>query len=307
MNASPCFTFTGNLLWERTLEFSAWTPGRTQRAERESFQVGGKGINVTRMLARLGTAAPALCFPGGATGSDCTRWLEQHALPHVAFATTAPTRIGIVVRGGAHAETTFLGLDAAPDADALLACAAFLDAQPDHAVLVVAGSLPGWSTPAFDPLRAAFQRWCTRGVLYVDTYGPPLPWFAQLPVALVKINRTEFDSLIPPPPGETSPAARLALAQARYAAQAWIVTSGGESIWLRSADVSAREFSPSRVQEVSATGSGDVLLACLVHARHVLALDLPHALAWALPFAAANAAHAGIAEFDLTNVIQENC
>ena len=47
MNAAPhLLTFTGNLLAERTQEFAAWTPGKTQRAERESFQVGGKGINV---------------------------------------------------------------------------------------------------------------------------------------------------------------------------------------------------------------------------------------------------------------------
>jgi len=61
---SPIFTLTGNLLAERTLEFSTWAPGRTQRAQRESFQVGGKGINVAKMLSRLGTPATALCFTG---------------------------------------------------------------------------------------------------------------------------------------------------------------------------------------------------------------------------------------------------
>lgn len=44
------FTLTGNLLAERTLTLPAWAPGRTQRAVAESFQVGGKGINVSRML-----------------------------------------------------------------------------------------------------------------------------------------------------------------------------------------------------------------------------------------------------------------
>lgn len=307
MTAPPCFTLTGNLLWERTLEFSSWAPGRTQRAERESFQVGGKGINVTRMLARLGTAAPALYFPGGATGVECARWLAQHALPHVAFATTASTRIGLVVRGGDRAETTFLGVDAAPDANALRACATFLDAQPAGAILAIAGSLPGWSTPAFDPLREALQRWSTRNHLVVDTYGPPLAWFVEQPVALVKINRPEFDALIPPLPGETSPAARLATARTRWPARAWIVTDGGHPVWLQDAASPPREFHPPRIREVSATGSGDVLLACVVHARHRLDLPLPRALAWALPFAAANAAHPGIAEFDLNALSPGPC
>jgi hypothetical protein len=48
MNAAPhIFTLTGNLLAERTLTFPAWSAGRTQRATAETFQVGGKGINMS--------------------------------------------------------------------------------------------------------------------------------------------------------------------------------------------------------------------------------------------------------------------
>jgi sugar/nucleoside kinase (ribokinase family) len=53
------------------------------------------------------------------------------------------------------------------------------------------------------------------------------------------------------------------------------------------------------VREVSPTGSGDVLLAGLLHARFQLGRTWPEALAFALPLAAANAAHEGVAEFPL--------
>ena len=67
------FTFTGNLLAERTQHFAAWAPGRTQRATGESFQVGGKGINVAKMLARFGTPVTALAFAGcGGSRHDAT-------------------------------------------------------------------------------------------------------------------------------------------------------------------------------------------------------------------------------------------
>jgi 1-phosphofructokinase len=70
MTAAPhIFTLTGNLLAETTLEFASWSPGKTQRASGETFQVGGKGINVSKMLTRLGAANTALCFTGGAAGS----------------------------------------------------------------------------------------------------------------------------------------------------------------------------------------------------------------------------------------------
>ena len=47
-------TLTANLLAETTYSYDAWSEGMTQRARSEFFQVGGKGINVTRMLIRLG-------------------------------------------------------------------------------------------------------------------------------------------------------------------------------------------------------------------------------------------------------------
>src|SRR6476619_931135 len=121
-------TLTGNLLAERTLEFETWSAGKTQRAVRETFQVGGKGINVSKMLNRLGVPNVALCFVGGATGAECEAWLTERHFAHTTVNTGGNTRSGTVVRAAGQPETTFLGPDVAPDADALRDCAAFLDA-----------------------------------------------------------------------------------------------------------------------------------------------------------------------------------
>lgn len=288
--APHVYTLTGNLLAERTLEFDAWSPGRTQRATRETFQVGGKGINVVRMLARLGTPATALCFAGGATGDECAAWLAGRGLSHRIFPTARATRAGTVIRTSATAatpqpETTFLGPDAPPDAAALQACATFLDTQPDGRVLAVCGSLPGWNSADFDPLRAALQRWGTRGPLVVDTYGPPLAWLVARPLALVKINAHEFRTVVPaghdtPPPPNSR----------------WVITDGPASVRIWDG-ARCRELTPPPVVEVSPTGSGDVLLACILHATYVHGKSLDDAVAFALPYAAANAAHPSVAEF----------
>lgn len=289
MSSPHIFTLTGNLLAERTLVLDEWAPGRTQRARSESFQVGGKGINVAKMLRRLGAPHTALCFTGGAPGLECAEWLRQRGFAFRAFATAAPTRCGTVVRdrSGAHRETTFLGPDAAPDAAAVQACADFLDAQPAGEVLAVCGSLPGWPEAAFDPLRAALQRWMERGPLVVDTYGPPLRWFAARPVALVKINAAELRPLAP----------ALAELPATVAAQRWIVTDGGGPVEIRDRDRAVVTLTPPVVAEVSPTGSGDVLLACVLEALFRRGATLREAVVFALPYAAANAAHPGIAEF----------
>ena len=295
--APHIFTLTGNLLAERTLNFETWTAGQTQRATSESFQVGGKGINVAKMLRRLGAPATALCFSGGASGAECESWLTARGLVHHTFATSASTRTGTVVRSGGFAETTFLGPDNAPDAAAIVACAEFLQAQPAGSVLAVCGSLPGWNSGSFEPLRAVLHRWPERGPLIVDTYGSALAWFANERTSFIRINRSEFVSLFPPAEQKRSGGELLQLARDRFQALRWAVSDGAAPVWF-SADHHAPEtILPPKVRQVSATGSGDVMLACVLHARFHRGLSWRESVVAALPAAAANAAHAGVAEF----------
>ncbi|MBL9186414.1 MAG: hypothetical protein JNK23_02955 [Opitutaceae bacterium] len=282
------FTLTGNLLAEDTLEFETWTPGKTQRARHATFQVGGKGINVAKMLRRLGAAHTALAFTGGATGRACEEWLHAQGFACRLFTTTTPTRRGTVVRdrSGAHAETTFLGADSPADAAALKACGDFLDAQPDGQVLALCGSFPGWTSPDAAPLRAALQRWARRGALVADTYGPPLNDLVAEPLALLKINADEARTL----PGGATAALPSALHR-------WIVTDGPRTVRLRDGAGAEETLFPPPVREISPTGSGDVLLAVVLEALFVRGRPLREAVLEALPLAAANAAHPGIAEF----------
>ena len=286
------FTLTGNLLAERTLELDSWEPGRTARARRETFQVGGKGINVSRMLARLQIPNTALCFSGGAPGTECETWLNQRGLRYRAFATSTATRSGTVVRdqSGRFGETTFLGPDAAPDARAIAACATFLDEQPDAQVLVLAGSFPGWSRADFDPLRHALERWLTRGQLVADTYGPPLAWAVERSLALVKINSDELRAL----PRTNADSGALPSAVKR-----WVITDGPGPIEVRDVDGLRSRLTPPTIRQVSPTGSGDVLLAGMLNPLFSLGNSLAEAVETAIPYAAANAAHPGVAEFPL--------
>lgn len=297
MSAVPhLFTLTGNLLAERTLEFTDWQTGRTQRAVREVFHTRGKGVNVSNMLTRLGAPTTALIFAGGAPGAESEAWLRQRGIAYQVFATRAPSRTGTVIWSDRQPETTFLGPDVPPDAAAIAACAAWLDAQADGQVLALCGSFPGWSDASFEPLRTALERWASRRVLVADAYGPPLGWLVQLPLALVKINQQEFDAFRP---GTGDMAARLQNVLADLPVKAWIVTDGPGSLWLALPGEAPREFRPPVLREVSPTGSGDVFLAALLQAHWHLDLAWPEAIAHALPYAAANAAHPGVADFEL--------
>ena len=295
-------TLTGNLLGERTFTFDAWEAGRTQRAREQFFQVGGKGLNVARMLVRLGARTSALCFPGGATGTECLEWLRARGVDVQAFPMAAPTRAGLVVRGPGHPETTFLGPDAPIEAAAAKACARHLDAQPAGDVLAICGSVPGWSGADCEALRAAIESWLRRGPVVADSYGPPLDWLVQRPLAWVKINRVEFDGLFPPGDRDRPLADRLAGALDRWPVSAWIVTDGSRPLWYVERGGPPRRLDPPEIAEVSATGSGDVLHAVLLYAIFWQAQPISRALELALPYAAANAAHPSVADFPLNNL-----
>jgi fructose-1-phosphate kinase PfkB-like protein len=299
------YTLTGNLLAERTQDFAAWASGKTQRASAESFQVGGKGINVSKMLNRLDTPNTALCFPGGSSGAECVSWLRQHGFVFHAFPTQTATRTGLVVRAAGQPETTFLGADSPPDTSAFRACADYLDALPDDAALALCGSFPGWDTPDAEPLRAALDRLLVRATVCADTYGPLLTWIVQRPVAVVKINRDEFHQLFTDGERLLSVRERLIEATARWPVQRWIVTDGPGDVWFveQSAPAASPQCRrPPPIEEISPTGSGDVLFAGVLHAWLVRRFALADAVSFALPFASANAASPGIADFPLNQL-----
>ena len=107
-------TLTGNLLAEWTVEVVKLQTGKTHRAERINFQVGGKGINVSRILRHLGVETEAHGFAGGALAEHCTVWLHNHNVAHRFYPLEQGVRPGMVVRetGDPESEeTTFLGLD----------------------------------------------------------------------------------------------------------------------------------------------------------------------------------------------------
>ena len=291
-------TLTTNLLAESTMDFSAWQSGRTQRARAESFQVGGKGINVVRMLDRLKAPATALCFPGGDTGRRCERWLTRNRVHFQAFPTPVDTRLGTVIRSPDGPETTFLGLDCEIAATSLRACCDFLAAQPTGTRLALCGSIQNWDTPLWDPLREELRLWLGHQFLAVDTYGPPLRWMADLGVPLIKLNRVEFSTLMGGAelrPDEVAPALRAALDT--YPVNRWVVSDGGAPIWFIERNSPPRSLPPPEITEISPTGSGDLLFAGILDGLLNRSLTLDQAVRLGSRLATASAARPGIADF----------
>src|SRR5690349_20087755 len=63
------YTVTLNLALDRELTIPAFDFGQVLRATDSRVDCGGKGFNVSRMLAALGATSIALGFAGGHTGA----------------------------------------------------------------------------------------------------------------------------------------------------------------------------------------------------------------------------------------------
>ncbi len=295
---STILTLTTNLLAETTMEFAAWVEGKTQRATAETFQVGGKGINVTRMLSRLDASSLALCFPGGDIGRKCEHWLVENQVPFQAFPTPLDTRIGTVVRTPENPETTFLGLDCALNPASVQACCDFLAAQPTGTGLAISGSIQFWDTPLWDPLREELLVWIGHQTLVADTYGPPLRWMAEAGPALIKLNRVEFSSLM----GDTeltpeAVPATLVEAVETYPVERWVVSDGAGPIWFVERGSLPASIIPPPIREVSPTGSGDILFAGILDGLLNRGLPFRRCIEIGCLLATASAARPGIADF----------
>lgn len=285
-------TLTGNLLAEWTFGITELKSGTTHRAQNMSFQVGGKGFNVARILKRFGHEAEAYGFAGGEMGDYCSAWLASRGEVHSFFKLDAGVRPGVVIREGASSseETTFLGKDL-PIASSAWQAACTKAASTRPKWLAITGSIPGWQKTWTNNLRQLQEHGIS---LCADTYGPALADLVELPMELVKINRTELAGLVA---GSTILEC-LALLRSRSPVHNWIITDGPEMIIADFADGEQFEITPASIGQISPTGSGDTFLAALLDAW-LRQLGREPSLKHAVACATANAASPGIGDFPI--------
>jgi 1-phosphofructokinase len=251
------------------------------------------------MAQRLGIFSTAVCFPGGHTGARCLTWLKAQEFAVAAFPQVTETRMGWVARA-AGSETTFLGRDRPIEEEPWNEAMTYLggEIRPGD-MIAICGSLPGWRTALAEPLRQFLHDCGQEAFVALDTYGAPLATLLNCPIDLVKINLQEFRFLLPTGTGEVGLKDLSAIAQEHPNVKRWVVTSGSGPVIALDQDKKPTRLDPPPVEQASAVGCGDVLLAGILHAFATGQVRLAEAVERALPLAAANAASPGIADFEL--------
>lgn len=288
------------MLAETTYYVSDLKIGVTSRASEESFQTGGKGINVTKMLQRLGAASTAICFPGGPFGPMCEDWLKQNRITYQAFTEGCVVRSGSVLRPAKKVETSILGVDSIVSLEAIQSSVAFLDAQEEEFVLAICGVIPNWRESTWRPLRELVERRPENLSLAVDTYGPGLNWLAKQNPDVIKINRQELETLFEADVSSESTEDLMDLAFERHQGDLWIVTNGDGPVWYKHLSNQPASIVPKEVKTISATGCGDVFFATILNCLYnKTGYSIEESVKLAVEYASRNVASPGIADFEL--------
>jgi 1-phosphofructokinase family hexose kinase len=263
---SRIVTVTPNPALDLTLEVERLGVGAVNIAAASRFESGGKGANVARMLAHLGTpgsAAAVVALPADGADSWIASFPRDVELVVVRVAGSLRANVAITAADG---ETTKVNMRGGPlslaDADALLAAVAA--AARGAAGVVVGGSLPIGMEPAGIGRVARAAR-AAGAKIAIDCTGEALEAAVAARVDLIKPNEEEATHLVGFPVNDRPSAERAASLLIERGVGSVLLSLGASGAIYRAAESDTTLYAPTpRAKVRSTVGAGDVLLAALL-------------------------------------------
>ncbi|RUL52240.1 MULTISPECIES: 1-phosphofructokinase [Lysinibacillus] len=109
------YTLTLNPSIDYVMELDELTIGGLNRTNKVEVLPGGKGINVTQVLNRLGVPSTALGFIGGFTGAYIKSYLKQQNIPTDFVEINENTRINVKIKSTTETEINANGPSILPE------------------------------------------------------------------------------------------------------------------------------------------------------------------------------------------------
>ena len=192
------YTVTFNPAIDYVMRLPVLREGKTNRADTSEIQFGGKGINVSCVLAELGVESTALGFVAGFTGEALVAHLTAQGIRTDFIRLPAGnTRINVKLKTpeGASKETEINAAGPNIPSDCVDKLVEKLSTLREGDTLVLAGSIPS-SLPGDTYIRL-LSRMKNRNVRFVvDAEGALLTSTLPYHPFLVKPNREELAALI---------------------------------------------------------------------------------------------------------------
>lgn len=259
---APVLTVTLNPAIDLQMTIDAWPHGDMARASGVQRSAGGKGVNVSRVLAALGVASEAFCLVGATPDTAVFRsLLEGEPFALHAFEVEGMLRTNVTVTCAGDARQLKVnqpGPSVTPAAwrrteralDALFA---------DRRWVVLSGALPhGAPVEGYARLVRLARR--AGAHVLLDCAGESL--LAALPERphLIKPNREELAATAGLP-ARSRPDALKAAHELQRRGAAWIVVSGGGAECLALDRDGYWRLTPPKIKAAGPMGAGDSMVA----------------------------------------------
>ena len=236
--------------------------GQVNRACGEDCVLGGKGINVSGVLAQLGCPSVALGFVAGETGAWLERGLAAQGL-HTDFVhlENGMTRINVKIKAGQETELNGAGPNI-PD-EALHQLEEKLDSLTENDVLILAGSIPA-SLPQ-DVYERLLARLDGRGVrCVVDATRALLVNVLPYHPFLIKPNNHELGEIVGRELKTDAEITAAARALQEKGARNVLVSMAGDGALLLDEQGQVHRIGCPKGRVVNSVGAGDSMVAGFV-------------------------------------------
>ncbi len=288
-------TLTPNPLLNFVLEVGPDHLGVGNRVQTVPWTVGGKGVNVARMLKTLGRPGLVLTFAGGPYGEKIRQGLTQQGLAHRLVAVAAETRTGINLVGVPVGGQTWFLEEGADLAESEVVAMLELVRHEAHRgdILVVSGTVPGHTHRDF--YRRVLEEAVRLGLeVFLDGTDEVLRQVAGCGRFVLKHNRDETRATFGVDPFVPEQAQAWVHAVRALGATAAMVTDAERHALLWDGEW-VTVFRPPVTRLVSGIGCGDATMAGFVWAL-TTGNDLSTAARWGLATGSADAGHGGPCE-----------
>ena len=277
-------------------------PGAVNRAAGEDCVLGGKGINVSGVLAQLGVESVALGFIAGETGAWLERGLTAQGL-HTDFIwlENGMTRINVKIKAGQETELNGAGPNIPESAMQTLETK--LDALQKDDVLILAGSIPACLPQStYERLLARLQGRGVRAV--VDATQDLLLKVLPYKPFLIKPNNHELSEIVR---HELTTDDEIVAAAAGLQAQGAcnvLVSMAGDGALLLDENGAVHRIGCPKGKVVNSVGAGDSMVAGFV-AGYLRTGDYRYALRLGTACGSATAFSVGLATKEKINELLE--
>lgn len=260
-------TVTLNPAMDKTVQIHHFRVGEVNRVVRLRTDPGGKGINVSKVLAALGGRSRIVAVLGGATGQKLADALAQQGLDTDLVLAAAETRTNLKIidpTGGTNTDVNEPGSPMAPETLAQVEQKLDQTLTPGD-ILVLAGSLPAGVPPTW--YRDCILRYGDRGVkVFLDADDRLLQLGIQGNPYFIKPNREELSRIWGGSLDSPEQIAQAAASLHRGGIAKVMVSLGGEGALLVSDQGTL--YAPAVPVEVNSTvGAGDSMVAAFTYGQ----------------------------------------